>query len=336
MMLWVSDAYAARYPAVLQRLRARQNNVFTLDLLFNAFLSLAGVSAPVNQPQYDFTSPEYMLTWQNALTLKTDNQRLQTDLYIPEEPRPLADDPYYLRKKNLEEAGKRFPKEKFIALHADALGAAFEAADAGFGGLEINVTAPGLQMGHGPEHVYPMTLAEYLEKSPQEKFQKIWLDVKLLDENNARETLNRLNALDKKYRLKERVVVETPLRSDSLKEFAQDGWKTSLYLFHNEPAKSDILQNAELARQYARQTANAIKTQQNAAVSFSQEVYPFVKQYLEPLLAPSVSYHTWMPDSLPPVTDRTWTDAVKQSAVIKDPRVQTVMIMPQSKFAISL
>ena len=55
-----SDAYEAKYPGILQELRAHKDNRFTNDLLYNAMLGIMGIVVPADyEEQNDLTSADY-------------------------------------------------------------------------------------------------------------------------------------------------------------------------------------------------------------------------------------------------------------------------------------
>ena len=61
MFIQFSPAYAEKYAASVNMLRERRTTPFTLDLFYNAMLSLMAVYSVENDSQYDILSPNYAI-----------------------------------------------------------------------------------------------------------------------------------------------------------------------------------------------------------------------------------------------------------------------------------
>lgn len=342
MFALLSPEYQKRYPATVSALRTHAGRVFTLDLLFNMAAGLMNIKTPVNDRAYDITSPEYILDEGNAITMYTD-ESLQKKLYRETGAKRIADDPVSLRSANLKELKKLYPSKSFGAVHVDAAGAAWQAAQEGFGAFEINVDAQTKKIGHAPKLLYDVTLDEFLAKTPLGSGGKIWLDVKDLKEENLDGFLSYINELDKKYNLKGRTLVESWLASSEMARFTEDGWRTSFYIWYGARAEKNIIEKSSRTEEeekavvaYAREIADAVKRQKSSDISFFGYSYPFIKRYVEPLLPQGVKYNVFAVPGLPPVSSPGFIGGVKGSAIINDERTEFVLIPPETYFSITL
>lgn len=336
-----SENYKQKYARQYQTLKNSREKVFTLDCLYDTVLGIMNVKTREYDSDCDLSTPAYRINRENAVTLYTD-KNLQTNLYAKTDPLPLEDDERYVIRRNVDYLNRQYPN-RFVSNYTDAVAAANEAVANGFIGIEVNLSAPGLNMGHGPQRIYDITLDQYLNEVPQQKLVKIWLDMKELQEEDIDAVLAKLNELDKKYHLKSRVILESTLRSPKMKAFANAGWHTSYYFFPTEenkylekqkPNKEEQKKLKELAQTIAAE----VKAQKSSAVSFYAMYYPFMKKYVEPLLPRNVVFHTWAIDGIPSIKDKslilnpTW----RENKIVRDPRVKTILISPESKFAITL
>ena len=324
LFMWFSAQYQQQYPHIKQTLSAHTNHIFTLDTLYDTLLGILGIDTPHMSAQYDFSSPLYAITAENALTMYTD-ETLQSNLYAPSPSRKISQDPNLQAIDNLEQITKSYPFH-LVANYTDPRIKTYQAIRTGFTGLEVNVTAPSLMIGHGPQHVYHISLEEFLASLPNQEEFFFWLDIKMLKEKDTQAVLERLEKIDKKFHIKNRCVLETPLRAESLVQWAQKGWKTALYLFYEDPNQQTILSTPQLAKEYAAKAALDVKKQQAFAVSFPAEIYPFVKEYLEPQLAPDTRYLTW---ALPTVHNISQENVLEKLALrpeTKDKRLYALLL----------
>lgn len=354
MFVWFSEEYQKRYPHIKPQLSAHANHIFTLDTLYDTLLGILGITTPHTQTKYDLSSPQYAINASNALTMYTD-ATLQVNLYARSSVRQVQEDPYLQLKKHLKSAKKEFSHLRFLALHTDARGAALAAIDRDFDGLEINITAPGLQIGHAPQHIYPIRLDEYLSALPVHKIKNIWLDIKDLQEKDIDAFIAQLDALDKKYHIKSKTLLESTLLSPDMKKFTQAGWNTSFYIFTKcsqddintgfsykiaslaaKPEEELTALQKQTLTEWAQQLALAIKQQQPTDISFDADLYPFVKLYLEPLLPAAITYNTFAFSNLPELTDPNFMPQAQQFLIFRDLKVKRVLLSPDSNFSITV
>ena len=337
-----SEEYAERYPNKINRLKNRKDNIFTLDLLYDLLIGLAAIETPQYDKSVDLSNPDYRLTGEESVTLYSSGF-LHTELYYFPEERKITDDPFLISKNNIEYVNNKYPG-LFLALHSDTIGMTKDVLDTyGFIGMEVNVTLPGLFMGHGvkptmegeepyAKYLHTNTLEDFLNEIPQEKIQKLWLDLKMVNDETIEELHLKLNELDKKFSLKQRTILEVAGKTDKLAVLADEGWNTSYYYFTlREFPKTEAGLKA-----LAQEIADGIHREKTKALSFYADLYPFVKKYVEPLIPESVQYHTWAVKGLPSIASKNFIDAIEQNPIVNDPRVITILVTPDFKFGINL
>jgi hypothetical protein len=285
--------------------------------------------------------------------MKTRGDILQKGLYFASDMKKIKDDPFLVKRENLDRLKKIYPDKYFGAIHVDAIGAAVESLNEGFDTIEINVRASDLRIGHAPQKVYSIDLDEYLSKIPLDKVKMIWLDMKELQESDIDNVIQRLNELDKKYNLKSRTLIENTLISPQMKKFVENGWKASYYIFlklspedinrgfdYNlneiiKKVKPDQDEEKKL-RLLAERIAKDIKLQKSTDLSFYAYLYPFVKKYLEPLLAKNIRYNTFAIENIPSIDDIDMIKKMQNITMLKDERIQIILIDPLTRFSIRI
>jgi hypothetical protein len=175
-----------------------------------------------------------------------------------------------------------------------------------------------------------MDLAHFLSWVDYAQIQRIWLDFKNLNADNYKAALQRLEMLDKKYGIKKKSIVESHMKPAPVFETLHNaGWHTSCYL--STATITKLLKGKDEARMQkeAERLAKQLKAQHFSAVSFDRRLYPFVKQYLEPLLEKDVVYHTWWGPNL---YDADFVAKLQKDELFKDDRVKTILCRFKSKF----
>ncbi|NOR51968.1 MAG: hypothetical protein GQ470_05055 [Gammaproteobacteria bacterium] len=178
------------------------------------------------------------------------------------------------------------------------------------------------EIGHDEEEVKGRTFESYLALLQTYPIKKIWMDVKNISETNASAMLARLEFLDQTYAIKSVVILESSTTGDHFKAFSKAGYHTSYYLPTNS-IHSLLSQNDPQALQLEAQRIHQLTISQSLrAVSFTASLYPFVKTYLEPIIADEVVYHTW---NIIKFKEYHSLEKLKEKAIFKDPRIQTII-----------
>jgi glucan phosphoethanolaminetransferase (alkaline phosphatase superfamily) len=330
----MSDDYVKRYPEKVAQLRNSRERVFTLDLLFDFMLGLTHVKTSAYHPSFDVGHSQYAIDERNAVTMWTDDT-LDHKYYAKPRSFKIAEDPRFVTRKTVDELRRLYDDGRFMAIHCDAISRLYEARQNGFRAIEINVKVPEMLLGHGEEgYVGALTLERYLSFPPASDMKTIWLDLKFtrrqaqVSEGEITSLLRSLEELDKRFHIKNRVILETWMYR-GLDILTRNGWRVSYYL--NDGNFSRVLPNnvfeapiASLgkpeAEKVARTVAKIITDNDLKDVSFLAVNYPFVKRYLEPLLPKTVAYHTW---GIP--VDPREIGKMREHEIVKDARVRTIM-----------
>lgn len=140
---------------------------------------------------------------------------------------------------------------------------------------------------HDPGKSTGFTLDKLLEEySRKELKASIWIDLKNLDDSNAKHALTALSDLRNKFRLTDKILVESG-RADLLGTFSDSGFYTSYYI----PLFNPYLINEDETKQWVDRISAVIKHSKVSAISGYYFQYPFLHHYF-----PDYPILTWAAD----------------------------------------
>lgn len=146
-----------------------------------------------------------------------------------------------------------------------------------FEGIELDLVYHSkndiLDVNHPPTKSIGLHFEDYLNAIEENHFPYIWLDIKNLNKNNAKNILRKLLVLfnSKNYPL-DKVLIESK-RANQLLQFEKEGFKTSFYL----PSKLYKKDSLGL-KKIILEIKNVIKEQPNIAISTDFRDYDILKE----------------------------------------------------------
>ncbi len=158
--------------------------------------------------------------------------------------------------------------------------------------FNIQNSTPYFEIGHDKKELQGVSFEDYLKILKGKKIKKIWMDIKHVKESNIPAILNRLNYLDKIYKIKNILIFESNSISPKIKLISDAGYHTSYYLPIDRLimiTKNDNI----LALKEATKIKEQINYQNLKAVSFPTYIYSFIKTNIEPIISDKIVYHTW-------------------------------------------
>ena len=160
--------------------------------------------------------------------------------------------------------------------------------------FQTDPSGSSFQIGHSQKESSGYSFEDYLKKLQHYPMKKIWMDVKNVSDKNMDQILKRLNYLDEHYEIKHRILFETSTNTPALRIISNAGYQTSLYLPTFKILELILIEkNEKKIKAEAQRIKKLIEVQNLSAVSFEYKLYPFVKEYLEPIISKDTHYHTW-------------------------------------------
>ncbi|MBO6515947.1 MAG: phosphoethanolamine transferase [Bacteroidia bacterium] len=314
---WLSDDYKAARPQVASAFTQNSNSWYSNDLIFQSIIGLTGTQTALYQPKYDVFHEDF----------KLDTLLVKEGRYVYTAPENI-----YVWSASNSDTLIATNQNQRIGIHrVNSFGKADEVKRNRHGCVEIDVKIrvgedTMIEVGHGEEEVMSgMSLMNYLDYINPDSGTRIWLDVKNLDLDNHRVLMSELEALEARYNLKNRLILETSSTGYFVKGFARMGYHVSYYV----PTETLALGPSERRKRWL-QIARQCTTQGLSAVSFDASLYKQVKKELEPLLPGNIVYHTWDLDI--DVRHGMFLDNLTSRDYNTDLRVKTILVRFPSVF----
>ncbi len=318
MLLWVSPGFLERYPERVGRFAKAAHRPFMNDQVEDFLMDLSGIDTA-------FFHPEQSIAYGNRVA----PNRIVVDGKFD------YDDPSVNLLRPVAMLFSQLTEEKVLPHRVNSLGKLSESIRLGAPGVELDLIFRGgeggyFEVGHDEGALSRVAFEEFLrviQKNKKEGF-RLWLDVKNLNETNRNFVLGRLDDLDRVYRLRGSVLVE----SSSLKSLSvvtAAGYATSYYL---PVAKVLGLKDSREMRTLSDEILANLNRHDVGSISFDVRISQFVGTYLLPRLSKDIDFHVW--DLSLNMSERGSFSAVAGKDYYKDERVKTVLLPYSSRFGI--
>ena len=322
LIVWMNDAYRRAYPDKASGVARNVSRPVSLVDLSYAIADAAGIDGPSEIRRRSFLSSAYEPFDRTTLHGKVAYDR-----------GPGKSDPVERTRARLADLGRAHgagARAKVWAHRVNSLGAALEAREL-FAGIEVDVVyhpKRGEFFVHHPPRPHPgLRLGDMLRQDDGQL--RYWFDWKNATERTLDAGLARLDALDARYRLKPRAIIETGRPQARSAEIAARGWVSSYYLpteaIRRRLARDDEARTRALA---ARLLETAVRNGYGA-VSLDLTLLPFFDRYLrQGLEARGLRAFGW--------THRTESHAPdvvdSLAAYVTDPDIEVVLVGFASPF----
>ena len=314
MFIWCNKDYQNAYTDTWKRIGDVKERLFSNDLFFQMGLDLTNVKTPLIDSKYNVLSANYSID-----TLKTKSGAIVYDN---------PSNGYTNLKRNVVFIDTTAQLNRIGVHRVNSFGKLNEVQKSGLRTIELDVKYIDgvLMVGHGEAHVMSgLTLETYIAELNLLNVDKIWLDIKNLSAINLQEVITALSALEERFRIKSRLIVETQSQEYAMSKIAQMGFNVSYYLPTNLAEKSPSEQDEEAVK-----IANQLKYQKVTSISFDAKLYDFVKAKLESKINPNIQYHTW--DLNLNVRNGHFSSALQEQRFYLDTRVKTILVSYPSVF----
>ncbi len=317
MLVWFSEDYKHTYQPTVQALQAHKDTLFTNDMFYDTLLGLMHVQTDRYEAKYDFTSPDYTLDAEHALVLHgkkhvTDKKNM-----------------LWWQKENARFLQREGLLSRILPHKINSLGKLDDIWRDGYRSWEMDVVFDAKQQSFfagSSESKKGAKFETFFKRVPHQSVQKVWVEFNNFAAHHALPAVQYLEALDKKYQLKQRLMIESDTESDAFKILAKHGWQTMYYLPTKKITRLIQDNDVQALKTMAKQMAAQLRRQRVSGISFDAKVYDFVKVYLEPRLANSIGYYAWY---APALKANDFQQSLQHNSLYKDKRVNVLL----SKYA---
>ena len=321
MLAWFSPEYKKQYSDRFNTLNKHRDTLYPNDFFYDTLIGLFNIKTDKYESKYDLSSHNYNLAQDKAYTLH--GKKLYTD----------KTNYNYWQKVNTQYLRDINQSSRVFPHRINSIGKLKNIWNDGFRSFEIDTrfgdnNTSCFQIGHN-HGVMGINMENFLSSVSYSEIERVWLDFKNLNKNNYKQAIERLDYLDKKFDLKRKFIVESGTTLAFFKEFKKAGWHSSYYM----PTEKIVTQlkenNVTEMKKLAVKIASQTKSQNLSAVSFDHRLYPFVKQYLEPLISDHIVYHVWYG---PTLRKKSFPDELQKNKLYLDKRVKTLLSSYSSPF----
>ncbi len=321
MIAWFSDAYKNRYKSKYHMLESHLNSLYSNDFIYDTLIGMLNIKTDRYKSRYDLTAKEYKLAEQDAYTLH--GKRLYTD----------KSNYLWWQKKNTHSLIDNNLSLRVFPHRVNSIGKLKDIWQDGFRSFEIDVYFENMnnsffRLGHNDEAM-GVTLEEFISSVDYSQIDHILLDFKNLDGNNYKEAMIRLNYLNQKFHIKSKFIIESGTKGSFFQRLKKDGWHTSYHISEGAIVKILKEKNIKKMKQLAQIIAQQTTDQSLSALSFDHKLYPFVKEYLEPLIPKNIVYHSLLRSEL---YSTVFIDGLNENKLFLDQRIKTILVKYKSLY----
>lgn len=322
MIVWLSDKYKDTYPETAENLKRRISSLYSNDFLYDTIIGITSVNTNKYDKTFDLSSNGYRFNEDQAFTLHGKKRYTGPDNHI------------FWQKKNTAKLIKQGIKSRVYPHRVNSIGKLQDIWRDGFRAFEVDIQISkeknSLRVGHDINLVTG-SLSTMLSSIDHTKAERIWLDIKNLNEKNFYTALELLESIDSIFNIKDKIIIESNIKSSLFKKFRARGWHTSYYLPTAKILTLIQAQDSVELNRLAVDIAKQLTHQDIAAVSFDQRLYIFVKYFLEEKINENIDYHTWFG---PSIFDSKFEEKLIKSDVHNDTRVKSILSRYKSNFDI--
>ncbi len=326
MVGWFSSEYKEKHFSQYETLKSHTNKLFSNDFYYETVLGITNTKTERYQSKYDLSSPGYHFLNDSAFTLHRKKKYTGDKNHL------------WWQQENTNYLIKTKQSSRIFPHRVNSIGKLKSIWDNGFRSFELDVVFDGekfvighpknktIHDGYFTKENAPLmwgNLEEYLSEINHIEVQRFWLDLKNLNATNYLQITKRLDYLNQKFNIKEKVIIESGTNGSKEFDFLnQMNWHASYYCPTTEILELLKQKNVRSLQLKAKEIAYKCTHSSLSAVSFDHSLYPFIKTYLEPLITNDIVYHAWMG---PLLSSPNFKTELEKNLLFKDKRVKTLL-----------
>lgn len=320
MIAWFSDLYKSFYSEKYNTLKKNSNALYSNAFLYDTLIGLTNIETNRYESIHDLSSKDYQLPSNKAYTIHGKKRYTGKDNHI------------WWQKINAQFLIEIAQSSRVFPHRINSIGKLKDIWNDGFRSFEVDVLFINnmnyFQVGHNHGDMGG-NLENFLSSIKFNEIERIWLDLKNLDSNNYKQVIKRLEYLDSIYDFKENLIIESSTTDPFFNDLKSRGWHISYYAPTKKVVKMLEEDDKKGMKQLAIKIASQSELQSLSAISFDGSLYPFIKEYLEPLLKNEIIYHVWYGPAI--YNDTFQSDLIKNKLFL-DKRIKTILVPYKSQY----
>jgi len=320
LLMWFSEAYRLTYTEKFHALNQNSEALFGNDFLYDSLIGIMDLHTDRYNPQHDLSSNKYQLLEEDAFTLHGQVLYTANSNYL-----------YHLAKNSAE---LRHLDSQFTVMPANvnSIGKAHDARSNGFRSIQLDVlvTKDGELQLANQSHPSGLDLNELIEViSTHDKF-SVLVHLKNLRKDNLKSVLNDLDNLNKRFGLKNRLIIESSVQDGSLRSLGEAGWETAYILPSAKIEKLMRGENHSGAKQLAKSITVSVNRESATGISFTNEDYSFVRLHLSDLIPPETGFY--LHDKTLELSQSGFLQELETNNYQNDERIKFIIVKYRSVF----
>lgn len=324
LIAWFSDAYKNKYNVKMDALKKNKEKPFPNDLIYDTLIGMLGIETDQYEKQYDLSNDSFFLSEDQLFTLHGTRKFIDRDNFN------------YLQWRNNRALNNQQLASRVIPASTNTMGKFRNSQFDGFDSFELDLIYRNGKEGHfevemDQESGSGLTLKDFLKITRKSEGQKIWLNIINLSPENINSLTHGLLALDQKFGLKNRVLIESDATGGSISKLSEAGFNTS-YKLPGTVLQKLVDEGSEIKlKRKAEELSRKIKHQKVKAISFDHKLFPFVDKYLKKHINGQTDFHT--KDTSLSLKDENFMSSLLSKSYFKEPRIKTIRVHYHSHFS---
>jgi heptose-I-phosphate ethanolaminephosphotransferase len=325
LIAWFSDSYHKKYKTKVDALKNNREKPFPNDLIYDTLIGMMGIETNRYEKQYDLSNDRFSIEEEALVTMHGTRKYIDFDNFN------------YLQSLNQQKLNSQRLLSKVVPAHINTIGKYKNSQSDGYDSFELDLIYQDgdggyLEVGVDPNSGTGITLNDFLKLTPKSAGQKIWLNIKNITPENINGLTRHLLALDPKYGLKNKAVIESAGTDASFSKLSDAGFYTSYMLPGADLKKLVADANEKKLQAKAIELSRKIESQKVNSISFDHKFFPFVKNYLNKHINSRVDFHTR--DLTLSLKDKSFMSRLLSKPYFKEPRIKTILVHYHSQFSL--
>lgn len=221
---WFSEAYNTKHTTAYNNFNIHKENLFSNDFIYDVRIDFVGIRTDQYNSERSLMRSNYRLDDNECYTLH--GKIRYTD----------SNNTLYHQQENLNRIYELHLNSKVYPHRVNTIGKLSDVLYSGCTSFEVDVIfkqddgSPYFEIGHDNGSLSGIRLEDFLIKLKASTIDKIWLDIKNLEESNFTALKKRLVELDVMYDLHSNVIVESTSTLTDFSDLRDLGIHTSFYI----------------------------------------------------------------------------------------------------------
>ena len=230
MIAWFSERYKQRYPQTYSTFLEHNNTLFSNDLLYDTLIGIFGIKTDRYTPVFDLSSTRYTLDPTQALVLHGKKRYTEQNNHL------------YWQKINVDLLKKTHLSFNIAPKRINTIAKLQEISNDGFSSFRSDLFfhQGKLFLGRPDSKILGMTLHRFLDHVHTDEVERIVIDIHNLNQTNYKQILQLLSTIEKRYHIKDKLIIETSQKEPFIKDFTDQKWHCSYKMPQTTYTHDDI------------------------------------------------------------------------------------------------